>query len=219
MPHRRIELGLKGPVLWYLVGLIATDGCLSSDGRHIDITAKDRDFLVGLVRLCGLRNKVTEKRGFGDKISHHIQFSNRTFYDFLLSIGLMQRKSKTLKEVVVDDAFFVDFLRGVIDGDGGMRRWVHPTNGGEQWHLRIVSGSGDFVLWLQKEIARRLGCAGRTYKGRRGVYCLKYGKMAAREIVRRCYYKDCFALARKKRLAEMCLLSSWGWRRSKLVAF
>jgi len=219
MPHQRKELNLKGAVLWYLVGLITTDGCLSPDGRHIDITAKDRSFLAGLVRLCGLKNKVTKKMGLRGKTSHHIQFANRTFYDWLLSIGLVPRKSKVLKDIAVDDAFFADFLRGVIDGDGGMRRWIHPTNGGEQWNLRISSGSADFIAWLQEEISRRVGCSGKLYKNESGVFRLKYGKMAAREIIRRCYYKNSFAVARKQRLAEMCLLSRLGWRHSKLIGF
>ncbi len=218
MPHRRKDLGLKGAVLWYLAGLIATDGCLSPDGRHIDITAKDRSFLAGLVRLCGLKIKIGIKRsGLCGKRNFRIQIGNRILYDFLLSIGLMPRKSKVLKEVAVDNAFFADFLRGVIDGDGGMRRWIHPTNGGEQWNLRIASGSADFIVWLQKEIARRLGCSGKLYKDEHGVFRLKYGKMAAREIVRRCYYKGCFALARKMKLADACLAARWGWKRSKLV--
>ena len=31
---------------WYLVGAIATDGCLSSSGRQVILTSKDRDYLA-----------------------------------------------------------------------------------------------------------------------------------------------------------------------------
>jgi hypothetical protein len=41
--------------------------------------------------------------------------------------------------------------------------------------------------------------------------------MAGKEIVRRCYYKDCFGLSRKKELASEYLNSYRGWRRSKTV--
>ncbi len=40
----------RAPIEWssetaYAVGVITTDGCLSSDGRHINITSKDTDQL------------------------------------------------------------------------------------------------------------------------------------------------------------------------------
>jgi len=43
MPHKRKDLNIKGANLWCFVGLIASDGSLSSDVRHIDITSKDGD--------------------------------------------------------------------------------------------------------------------------------------------------------------------------------
>lgn len=42
MANRRKELNIEGANLWYLVGLITSDGCLSKDGRHVDITAKKK---------------------------------------------------------------------------------------------------------------------------------------------------------------------------------
>lgn len=48
--------------LWYLVGLVASDGCLSGDGRHVDITAKERDFLKDLRLKCFIPNKVCKEK-------------------------------------------------------------------------------------------------------------------------------------------------------------
>ena len=46
------------PELAYVIGLIASDGNLSSDGRHINITSKDEVMLQN-VRLClKIRNKI-----------------------------------------------------------------------------------------------------------------------------------------------------------------
>ena len=58
MPNKRKELKIEGRNLWYLVGLIATDGCLSSDGRHIDITSKDYIFLDEIKREVGITNSI-----------------------------------------------------------------------------------------------------------------------------------------------------------------
>jgi len=60
--------------LAYAVGLLATDGCLSKDGRHIDLTSKDIEQLENFM-LC-----VGKKRKIGLKTSG---FSDKYFFDFL----------------------------------------------------------------------------------------------------------------------------------------
>jgi len=121
MANRRKELNITGPNLWYLVGLITGDGCLSSDGRHVDITSKDKEFLKGLrdnfrlVNKIGIKNKGTHKQAF------RIQISNKNFYEFPLSVGLLPNKSLIVGSLEVPRERFVDFLRGLIDGDGCIR--------------------------------------------------------------------------------------------------
>ena len=136
---------IKPSLLWYVVGLITADGCLISDGRHINITAKDGKYLERLRHACGIKAKVGVKRGGSGALAHHIQFGSKSFYAFLVSVGLMPRKSKRLGALHVPDEFFPDFFRGVIDGDGSIRKWVHPGNGNEQWLLKVVSGSMPFL--------------------------------------------------------------------------
>ena len=92
MAGKRKRLNIDGGVLWYLVGVITTDGCLSSDGRHVDITAKSREYLEALKKAVGISNKVgAKKNGRGDQ-AYHLQISNIEFYEFLLSRGLSPRK-------------------------------------------------------------------------------------------------------------------------------
>lgn len=217
MPNKRKELKIEGSNLWYLVGLITTDGNLSPDGRHIDITSKDFKFLVGIKNLIEIENKIGIKYGFKKQKAFHIQFSNRNFYDFLLSVGLMQNKSLVLGEIKIPEQYFIDFLRGAIDGDGCIRNWIHPTNKREQWSLRIYSGSEEFINWLNNTTQQLLKVSGRIHKNAAGTWVLKYGKMAAKEISRRCYYRNCFGLKSKIKLANECLGSYKGWRQSKTV--
>ena len=221
MAGKRKRLNIDGPTLWYLVGVITSDGCLSSDGRHVDITAKDNGYLEDLKRKMGIFNKVGVKDRGKHNQSHHLQIANVEFYEFLLSIGLSTRKSLIQKEVKVPDAYFVDFCRGVIDGDGNIRKWTHPTNQGEQWVLRIYSASRDFIVWLHKRIGQIFGAAGRIHVGRQAgkndAYVLKYGKMAAIRILKDCYYENALALHRKALLAKECCVSKMGWATSKTV--
>jgi len=220
MPHKRKDLKIKGANLWYLVGLIASDGCLSKDGRHIDITAKDYNFLKALVEKLNISNKIGVKNRGTKKQAYRIQIANRDFYDFLLSIGLMPKKSLNMNSLNIPRAYFLDFLRGMIDGDGCIRRWTHPTNKREQWSLRIYSGSIVFISWLKDAVEILLRAKGMLYKNKdRRDWVLKYGKMATREIVKKCYYDGCIALQRKAILANDCLSSYRGWSKSRTVNF
>ncbi|MFA5084815.1 MAG: LAGLIDADG family homing endonuclease [Candidatus Omnitrophota bacterium] len=222
MLHKRKDLNIVGSNLWYLVGLITTDGCLSSDGRHINITSKDETYLIKLKSELGLNNKIGIKNRDRANKAYQIEFANRNLYDFLLSLGLTPAKSLTQDEVIVPDEFFSDFLRGVIDGDGCIRKWAHPTNKNEQWSLRIYSPSLFFVEWLCKEIECLLKVKGRIHREARkkplvDMFILKYGKMASRTIFDSCYYKNALAMDRKAKLASECCFSYQGWSKSKTV--
>jgi len=217
MPNKRKELNIEGPNLWYLVGLITSDGCLCKDGRHIDITSKDYKFLQDIRDSFGISNKIGTKYNSIKQKSFHIQIANRNFYDFLLSIGLKCNKSLTLNALKIPNHYFSDFLRGVIDGDGCIRRWIHPTNKREQWSLRIYSGSEEFINWLNNATAQLLRVFGKIHVNASNTWVLKYGKMAAKEIAESCYYKNCFGLERKIKLAQECLESYTGWTQSRTV--
>lgn len=217
MPHVRKDLNIVGADLWYLVGLITSDGCLYKDGRHIDVTSKDYEFLKNLVARLDLPNKVGVKKDGKGKQAHRIQIANRNLYDFLLSIGLRPNKSLELRELDIPKEYFVDFLRGLIDGDGYMGRWIHPSNKKEQWSLRICSGSRFFIDWLKNRIESLLNAKGKIYQDLDTRCVLKYGKMAAREILKRCYYGGSFGLRRKVVLAQDCVDSYRGWSKSKTV--
>ncbi len=199
-----------------MAGLVATDGCLSKDARHIDITSKDRRFLKALCARIASNSRVCSKN-VGGRPYARVQLSNKSLYEFFLSIGLMPRKSLVLGKLAVPDTGFADFLRGVIDGDGSIRKWKHPGNKKEQWSLRIYSGSREFIGWLQKAAKRVLAVRGRLYQERRTLWTLKYGKMVLKVIARRSYYDGCFGLPRKTALATACLASDSGWKRSKTV--
>ncbi|MFA5355413.1 MAG: hypothetical protein WC302_01615 [Candidatus Paceibacterota bacterium] len=69
------------PNLAYAVGLIATDGCLSIDGRHLNITSKDIQLLKTFKKCLGLKNKRGFKSsGFLKEEYPRLQFGNILFY-------------------------------------------------------------------------------------------------------------------------------------------
>jgi len=222
MPQKRKELKIEGANLWYLIGLITTDGCLSSDGRHINITSKDYGFLNNLKDKLSFSNKIGVKNRGKINQGYYLDFSNRSLYDFLLSVGLTTNKSLIQDRIDVPSEFFSDFLRGVIDGDGSIRNWIHPSNKREQWSLRIYSASMLFIEWLMKSIEGSFKVKGRIHWDKRkrprvDLAVLKYGKIAAQSILSKCYYKEALSLERKANLAQKCSLSTVVWKHSKIV--
>ncbi len=178
------------PKLAYVVGLIATDGCLSIDGRHIDFTSKDLELVQTFKDYLKLSNQITKKvRGKEkEKKYFRIQFGDKNFYEFLLDIGLTPHKSKTIKELKIPKEYFIDFLRGSIDGDGSIMSFKHPESKNRQLRIRIFSASKDFLIWIKKE-NEVFGVKGYLKYDSR-VYTLEYAMADSINLLNKIYYKD-----------------------------
>lgn len=95
------------PDFAYAVGLLATDGCLSKDKRHIDFTSKDKELIRHLQKGLKIEKEIKYKMsGSSENRTPHIQFSDVVFYRFLESIGFMPNKSKIISEVKVPKKIF-----------------------------------------------------------------------------------------------------------------
>ncbi len=49
------------PSLSYVIGIIASDGNISSNLRHLNITSKDYEMLQNIKNILGLNNKIGVK--------------------------------------------------------------------------------------------------------------------------------------------------------------
>ena len=203
--------------LAYTVGLIATDGCLSGDGRHLSIVSKDIDLLQTVRRSLHLTARITPTMsGYGIRC-HRLQWADRTLYRWLLDTGLMPAKSLKLGVIAVPDDWFRDFLRGCIDGDGSITTYTdrynvfkRPTYIYTRLFVKIVSASPRFVEWLRTTVRRLHGPTGhvtiRRSPGRSDLWCLKYAKGESLSILRWMYYApDVPCLLRKREIAEAFL--------------
>jgi hypothetical protein len=184
----------------YAVGLLVTDGSLSIDGRHIDLTSKDVEQLENFMKCIGVNVKIgTKKSEKTESVVHRVQFGDVTLYNFLLSIGLTPNKTKTLGAVKVPKKYFFDFLRGLHDGDGCFYsyqdlRWKNSL----MFYLVFASASQAHIFWLQKTLEKYLGVNGHITKGK-GVLQLKYAKSESKKIIAKMYHRsDVVALSRKR---------------------
>lgn len=195
--------------LAYAIGLITTDGYLSCDGLLIDLTSVEIEQLRNYSKCLGVHFKIGEKFSGAGRKAFRIQFKNRIFYDFLLSIGLTNKKSLTLKKIDIPPQYFFDFLRGCFDGDGSTYSYWDPRwRSSFMFYLGFTSGSKEFLEWIQKEIQKQIGIIGHITSTKRGNGCyqLKYAKKEAMEIIKNMYYSsDVVCLSRKRKKIEKTL--------------
>lgn len=134
---------------FYLLGLIASDGHLHSKAYGVEITVntKDVQVLFEIQNIYG--GAITNKK---DNTTIW-RISYKPFYDYLLSIGITTLKSLDLN---IENFFATltleqkkNFVRGVIDGDGGVRVYQYFSNYTQRaecnLHFDVCSGSEVFL--------------------------------------------------------------------------
>jgi hypothetical protein len=195
--------------LAYAVGLIATDGCLSNDGLLIDLTSKDREQLLNFSKCVCVDFNIGNKWKNKGVQYLRIQFKNRFFYNFLLSIGLTPKKSLTMGKLKIPKKYFFDFLRGCFDGDGTFYSYWDPRwRSSHMFYIEFVSASKKHVDWLQQELKNKIKVIGHmtTAKRKNKYYQLKYAKKEAMEIIKKMYYNpNIICLSRKRVKIEKAL--------------
>lgn len=186
----------------YAVGLITTDGSLSIDGRHLNLTSKDLEQIQNFAKILNLKNKIGLKSSsyaVGKKY-YNLQFGNVKLYRFLLSIGLLPNKTKILGKLSIPDRYFADFLRGLLDGDGyTYSYWDKRWKSSFMLYTGFVSASKKHLIWIKQKISDLYGIEGALRYNGKSTYQLKYAKKSSVKILEKLYYdKRVVCLKRKK---------------------
>jgi hypothetical protein len=190
--------------LSYAIGLFTADGCLSSDGRHLEFNSKDEEQVLNFIKCFRLTNKIGRKARGGEVVKkyYRIQFGDVKFYEFLCSIGLKPRKSLMLEKVNIPMKFFPDFLRGLFDGDGSFRIFSHPESKYPQIRVSFASASPVFLKWLQQKINKKLKTKGfidKGWKAQNLIYAIKDSRILLNYMY---YSSDILHLSRKFKKAK-----------------
>ena len=216
---RRRDPGLETRDIWspavaYAVGLMATDGNLSGNGRNMTLSSKDVDLLETFRQCLGLRTAIAPCLNGRGTQYWRVQWSDRRLYKWLLSIGLTPAKSLTLGPLAIPDDHFADFFRGCIDGDGSIVVYTgryHTAKNAryvyDRLYVSVVSASPAFVQWLQVQVRTLTGLVGAVgetrAEGRRTMAYLRFAKRESTALLRWMYHAPGVpALARKRVKAE-----------------
>lgn len=195
----------------YAIGLIVTDGNLSKTGNRISFVSKDVEQIKNFNKCLDINIKIgIHHSGSTLNKAYRIQFRDKLFYDFLISIGINPVKSKTIKEIIIPDKYYFDFLRGSFDGDGCFYSyWDKRWKSSFMFYVEFISASKKHIDWIRKENFKRLNIKGHiTKSGNHSTYQLKYAKKESIEIINKMYYKKDLACLSRKKLKIMKILGS-----------
>lgn len=115
----------------YILGLILSDGCLSYDAHshryRITITMNDHSIIKYLRDNYSPDKKIYEyKHKSGKRPSYTFITTNEFDINYLLKIGVVERKSNVLEFPVIKDTYRRHLIRGIFDGDGSV--YINKTN-------------------------------------------------------------------------------------------
>lgn len=185
------------PSLAYAVGLIATDGNLSPSGKSTNVVSSEVDQLENFKRCIPRAGRI----GPHGPTAWHVTVSSVHFYRWLLTIGLMPKKSLILGGIRVPDAYLVDVARGLLDGDGSIDNYIihpggnvkrYPNYRYERLNVRFRSASRPHLEWIRESLRRVMEINGAILTNdsedrANPMYELKYGKHASLALLTRMY--------------------------------
>ncbi len=199
----------------YAVGLIASDGCLSSDGRHVTFVSKDLEQIKNFLSALDIDTKIGQTfSGYKRSLAYRVQLGDVLFCEHLRSIGILPAKSKTLGKLEIPDEYFFDFLRGVFDGDGTIYSyWDKRWKSSFMFYISFASASKIFVEWLRLQINKHLECNGHMKKAQKSsTYQLTYAKEESLRILRKIYASSRSISLNRKKLKTKKILAIVGER-------
>ena len=200
------------PKLAYVIGLLVTDGCLSSDGRHIIMRSSEMNLLETFKKCLEIKNKIGETKN-EEVISYRVQFGSVQFYNWLLKIGLTPAKTHTIGEIKIPDLYFKDFLRGHLDGDGSITTYTDRYNfykgrnyANQRIFVRFISASKKHIDWLRQKITKLVNVKGAFIVNKPKlikhvpIYEIKFAKNESIKLLKWIYYKNSIPCLKRKRI-------------------
>ncbi len=199
------------PNFAYAIGLLVTDGNLSKDGRHIDFTSKNKNQITTFLNCLSISNKIGYKKSSSSsRLYYRTQWSDKNFYQFLQSIGLMPNKTKRIASIKLPDIYFFDFLRGHFDGDGTFYAyWDKRWRSSYMFYTVFISASQKHIEWLRNKIYKLLRIKGHFSKSH-SLLILRYAKMESLKLLKKMYHKKNLPCLKRKLIKINRLLNVIG---------
>jgi intein-encoded DNA endonuclease-like protein len=206
------------PEMAYVLGFFVADGCMikNSRGAHfIEFHITDRNILVKIRKALNSNHKISvRKTRDAWKTAYRLQIGSKIMFEDLISLGMMPRKSNTVKLPKVPKKYFHHFVRGYFDGDGNVCTPKYKrANRGDKLSTTLLagftSGSREFLEKLHINLKKLAGIFGGTLYNRDGAFRLHYSVNDSKKLYDFMYKQsDSLFLSRKKVVFEKYILKT-----------
>lgn len=173
----------------YVVGWIASDGCISSRGKDVRIALKQTDKkmlekIADMIEFTGEIGLYSQYDSRYDKTYHKATLTlySKELVQLLTQYKLYPRKSLDLQFPELDDQYLLPFIRGFFDGDGSICR-----HGPVQWRVSFV-GPQNFLEKLQQVINRICKISAGCITAKESIFDLEYSGRGLTDKIMRALY-------------------------------
>jgi hypothetical protein len=198
------------PEMAYILGYIFADGNINwkpeKSYRSLTITAAKKD----VEHLEKIRSKLrsTKKLLYSDDTeSYRLIVNSKTMCMDLMKIGLIPKKSLSIKFPKISKKFLRHFIRGVIDGDGNIRYVQRKRS--PYFEITVSSGSKAFLEAMTNRIAT-VGIVGKVRKAGKNVYVVQYSCKRGLNLAKWIYNNENLYLNRKFQQYQIALAAKGG---------
>lgn len=195
---------IDSPEKAWMLGFIATDGCVSKRSLSIVLKRDDRYILELIADLiCPsaiVKNGMSSSKKFKRVPTSRLQLYSQQICKDLLLYGIHPNKTRTVQFWHAAPGNLIHhYIRGIFDGDGCYH--TAKTNN----MVSLSSASKMFLMGVAKTIEKHTGISPSYFKKRKNkdVWEIKYWKNnKVRDIAKWIYQEDSIGLVRKQEIAH-----------------
>lgn len=163
---------IDSPNKAYLVGLWYADGTVYDKTNHIKIDLIDKELLVKLKKMLGYKGNILEYKDefkvFNGKkypcqTSYRLNICSKRLVQRMIDLGCVPNKTYILKfptENQIPKEFIKDFIRGYMDGDGGISYWIPETKTTTNWKKFQIHfcGTTEIINGISQILSDKFNC-------------------------------------------------------------
>ena len=137
----------------YWLGFLSADGSVYEDRIRLGLQEQDLTHIVKFKDFINSDLRIIKTIKDNTYIGYNVAFRNKEVVDFLINMGITSNKSLTLE---MNLNITKDFIRGVVDGDGYIRK--------KGYEVSIATGSEIFAEQLKKSFVNLFNITPKIYK-------------------------------------------------------
>lgn len=156
----------------YILGLLYADGCNYEDTGciKIDLVQDDQDVLLkikdvmnytGNLKYYQADIKIFNGKSYSAKPTARLLMRSKHLSEQLSLKGCTSNKTYTLifpDESILPQSLYSHFIRGYMDGDGGISYWIDNKNTGHKKFQINFCGTTDIIKSISNILADRFHC-------------------------------------------------------------